>query len=66
MQTMTTLLTLQHACNAVQSAHHHYLMAMDLLDSLCDPRKNRLEAIFRDEQSRQESYRGKFSYFDAL
>ena len=49
---------MQHACIAIQSAHHHYRQAMDLVDAVCSPRKNRWEAMMGDEQSRQETYRG--------
>ncbi|EJF67450.1 hypothetical protein DICSQDRAFT_177063 [Dichomitus squalens LYAD-421 SS1] len=48
---------MQHACHAIQSAHHHYRQAMDLLDAVCSPNKHRWEAVMGDEQSRQETYR---------
>ena len=52
---------MQHACIAIQSAHHHYRQAMDLVDAVCSPKKNRWEAVMGDEQSRQETYRGESS-----
>ncbi|RPD54504.1 hypothetical protein L227DRAFT_511669 [Lentinus tigrinus ALCF2SS1-6] len=52
-----TTKALQHACNAIQSSHHHYLKAMELLDAVCSPKKSRWEAAMGDEQSRQETYR---------
>ncbi|KAI0779052.1 hypothetical protein BD413DRAFT_609572 [Trametes elegans] len=53
-----TTKAMQRACLAVQSAHHHYSRAMDLLDVVCSPKKNKWEAIVGDEQSRQETYKG--------
>ncbi|KAI0652744.1 hypothetical protein C8Q79DRAFT_897399 [Trametes meyenii] len=53
----STTKALQRACLAVQSAHHHYMKAMDLLDVVCSPKKSKWEAIVGDEQSRQETYR---------
>ncbi|RDX44278.1 hypothetical protein OH76DRAFT_1359858 [Lentinus brumalis] len=52
-----TTKALQHACNAIQSAHHHYMKAMELLDAVCSPKKSRWEAVMGDEQSRQTTYR---------
>ncbi|KAH9914904.1 uncharacterized protein BXZ73DRAFT_106413 [Epithele typhae] len=52
-----TAAALQHAQNAVQSAHHHYTKALDLIDAVCSPKKSRWEAMVGDEQSRQETYR---------
>ena len=51
---------MEHARTAIQSAHHHYRQAMDLVDAVCGPKKNKWEAILGDEQSRQETYRGEF------
>ena len=61
LQSKATTEALKHACNAIQSAHHHDSKAMDLLDAVCSPKKSRWEAIVGDEQSRQETYRGKSS-----
>ncbi|OJT13948.1 hypothetical protein TRAPUB_9487 [Trametes pubescens] len=52
----TTTKCLRRACLAVQSAHHHYSKAMDLLDVVCSPKKSKWEAIVGDEQSRQQTY----------
>lgn len=49
---------MEYARTAIQSAHHHYRQAMNLVDAVCSPKKNRWEAILGDEQSRQETYRG--------
>ncbi|KAI0370121.1 hypothetical protein BV20DRAFT_1036130 [Pilatotrama ljubarskyi] len=57
MSSMSTTKALRRACLAVQSAHHHYMKAMDLLDVVCSPKKSKWEAIVGDEQSRQETYR---------
>lgn len=43
---------------AAQSAHHHYAQAMDLVDTVCSPKKNTWEAALGDEQSREQTYRG--------
>ncbi|KAI0962700.1 hypothetical protein AcW1_001465 [Taiwanofungus camphoratus] len=42
---------------AAQSAHHHYAQAMDLVDTVCSPKKNTWEAALGDEQSREQTYR---------
>ncbi|KAI0801516.1 hypothetical protein C8Q74DRAFT_1192389 [Fomes fomentarius] len=57
LDSKATSQALQHACIAIQSAHHHYAKAMDFIDAVCSPKKNRWEAIVGDEQSRQETYR---------
>ncbi|KAH9854485.1 hypothetical protein C2E23DRAFT_858610 [Lenzites betulinus] len=56
LSSRSTTKALQRACLAVQSAHHHYSKAMDLLDVVCSPKKSKWEAILGDEQSRQETY----------
>ncbi|KAI8980613.1 hypothetical protein BD414DRAFT_420307 [Trametes punicea] len=53
----STTKALQRACVAVQSAHHHYSKAMDLIDVVCSPKKSTWSAMMGDEQSRQETYR---------
>ncbi|KAI0352215.1 hypothetical protein OH77DRAFT_809461 [Trametes cingulata] len=57
LSSKSTTKALRRACLAVQSAHHHYMKAMDLLDVVCSPKKSKWEAIVGDEQSRQETYR---------
>ncbi|KAI0640312.1 hypothetical protein C8Q77DRAFT_126401 [Trametes polyzona] len=57
LSSKATTKALRRACLAVQSAHHHYSKAMDLLDVVCSPKKSKWEAIVGDEQSRQETYR---------
>ncbi len=58
IQSKSTTKAMEYARTAVQSAHHHYRQAMDLVDAVCGTKKNRWEAILGDEQSRQETYRG--------
>ncbi|CDO76915.1 hypothetical protein BN946_scf184398.g3 [Trametes cinnabarina] len=57
MSSKSTTKALQRACVAVQSAHHHYSKAMELLDVVCSPKKSKWEAMMGEEQSRQETYR---------
>ncbi|OSD01130.1 hypothetical protein PYCCODRAFT_1504512 [Trametes coccinea BRFM310] len=57
MSSKSTTKAFQRACVAVQSAHHHYIKAMDLIDVVCSPKKSKWEAMMGEEQSRQETYR---------
>ncbi|PCH34366.1 hypothetical protein WOLCODRAFT_148426 [Wolfiporia cocos MD-104 SS10] len=49
--------TFKRARIAVQSAHHHYKEAMDIMDSVCSPKRSALASIMGDEQSKEQTYR---------
>jgi len=48
---------MQRARHAAQSAHLHYRHAMDIVDSVCSPKRSTLGAMLGDEQSREQTYR---------
>ncbi|KAH9926439.1 uncharacterized protein B0H18DRAFT_1006114 [Fomitopsis serialis] len=54
---VATTEVLKRARLAVQSAHHHYTEAMNLLDSVCSPSRNGFMAALGDEQSKAQTYR---------
>ncbi|CCM03817.1 uncharacterized protein FIBRA_05966 [Fibroporia radiculosa] len=45
------------ARRCIQSAHHHYSQAMDLVDSICSPTRGIFAAMMGDEQSKEQTYR---------
>lgn len=59
IQTLSTTKALQHACCAVQAAHHLYQEAKENVDLLCGPNRSKLAVIFSDEESRNRTYLGK-------
>ncbi|KAL1950400.1 hypothetical protein VTO73DRAFT_5524 [Trametes versicolor] len=54
--TLSTTKALQHACRAVQAAHHLYQEAKENVDLLCGPNRSKLAVIFSDEESRNRTY----------
>jgi len=54
---VATTEVLKRARLAVQSAHHHYTEAMNLLDTVCSPSRNGFMAALGDEQSKAQTYR---------
>ncbi|KAH9830450.1 uncharacterized protein C8Q71DRAFT_366397 [Rhodofomes roseus] len=54
---VATTEVLKRARLAVQSAHHHYTEAMNLLDTVCSPSRSGIMAALSDEQSKAQTYR---------
>ncbi|TFY55291.1 hypothetical protein EVJ58_g8341 [Rhodofomes roseus] len=57
IQSVATTEVLKRARLAVQSAHHHYTEAMNLLDTVCSPSRSGIMAALSDEQSKAQTYR---------
>ncbi|OCH90520.1 hypothetical protein OBBRIDRAFT_730604, partial [Obba rivulosa] len=50
-------ISLRRARHAAQSAHLHYRQAMDIVDSVCSPKRGAWGSMFGDEQSREQTYK---------
>lgn len=48
---------LKRARAFIQSAHHHYNQAMDLVEGMCSPTRGTWTSILGDEQSKEQTYK---------